>query len=31
MSGGIFNEAFWGVIKLKVNSWFKKYPKYHHA
>ncbi len=28
MSGGIFNEALWGVIKLKVNSWFKKYPKY---
>ena len=31
MSGGIFNEAFWGVIKLKVNSWFKKYPKLDHA
>jgi len=28
MSGGIFNEAFWGVIKLKVISWFKKYPQY---
>jgi dolichol-phosphate mannosyltransferase len=27
MSGGIFNEAFWGVIKLKVLSWFKKYPQ----
>ncbi len=26
MSGGIFNEAFWGVIKLKIGSWFKKYP-----
>lgn len=25
MSGGIFNEAFWGVIKLKISSWFKKY------
>lgn len=25
MSGGIFNEAFWGVIKLKVSSWFRKY------
>jgi dolichol-phosphate mannosyltransferase len=25
MSGGIFNEAFWGVIKLKLSSWFKKY------
>lgn len=31
MSGGIFNEAFWGVIKLKIGSWFKKYPKYQHA
>jgi len=28
MSGGIFNEALWGVIKLKIGSWFKKYPKY---
>ena len=28
MSGGIFNEALWGVIKLKVNSWFKKYSMY---
>lgn len=28
MSGGIFNEAFWGVIKMKIRSWFKKYePK----
>ncbi|MBN1119275.1 MAG: polyprenol monophosphomannose synthase [Bacteroidales bacterium] len=28
MSGGIFNEAFWGVIKLKFGSLFKKYePK----
>lgn len=26
MSGGIFNEAVWGVIKMKVRSWFKK-PK----
>jgi dolichol-phosphate mannosyltransferase len=25
MSGGIFNEAFWGVIKLKLYSFFKKY------
>ena len=25
MSGGIFNEAFWGVIKLKLGSFFKKY------
>lgn len=27
MSGGIFSEAFFGVIKLKVGSWFHKYPK----
>ncbi|MFV0521784.1 MAG: polyprenol monophosphomannose synthase [Mangrovibacterium sp.] len=25
MSGGIFNEAFWGVIKMKICSWFRKY------
>jgi dolichol-phosphate mannosyltransferase len=31
MSGGIFNEAFWGVIKLKVISWFKKYPDLNHV
>lgn len=27
MSGGIFNEAVWGVIKMKVGSWFKKYER----
>lgn len=27
MSGGIFSEAFLGVIQLKINSWFKKYPQ----
>ena len=27
MSGGIFNEAFFGVIKLKLKSLFRKYPK----
>lgn len=27
MSGGIFSEAVWGVIKLKVRSWFRKYPQ----
>ncbi len=27
MSGGIFNEAFWGVIKMKIKSWFRKYPE----
>ncbi len=29
MSGGIFSEALFGVIKLKVSSWFRKYPKYN--
>ena len=27
MSGGIFGEAFFGVISLKVKSWFRKYPQ----
>ncbi|MDY0202063.1 MAG: polyprenol monophosphomannose synthase [Bacteroidales bacterium] len=27
MSGGIFNEAFWGVLSMKVKSLFKKYDK----
>lgn len=27
MSGGIFSEALFGVIKLKVGSWSRKYPK----
>ncbi|WP_075602032.1 polyprenol monophosphomannose synthase [Saccharicrinis aurantiacus] len=27
MSGGIFNEAVWGVIKMKVSSWFRKYDR----
>jgi len=31
MSGGIFNEAFFGVIKLKIRSWFVKYPKLNIA
>jgi len=26
MSGGIFGEAFFGVIQLKINSLFRKYP-----
>jgi len=25
MSGGIFNEALWGVIGMKIRSFFKKY------
>lgn len=27
MSGGIFGEAFFGVIRLKIASWFKNYPQ----
>ena len=27
MSGGIFSEALWGVIRLRLDGWFKKYPK----
>jgi len=27
MSGGIFNEAVWGVIKLKMRSFFKNYNR----
>ena len=27
MSGGIFNEALWGVISMKVRSWFRHYKK----
>ena len=27
MSGGIFSEALWGVMRLKISSWFRKYPK----
>jgi len=30
MSGGIFNEALWGVILMKVKSLFKKYKKKEH-
>lgn len=25
MSGGIFNEALWGVMKMKMRSWFRSY------
>ena len=28
MSGGIFGEAVFGVIRLKWNSLWKKYPDY---
>lgn len=27
MSGGIFNEAVWGVIKMKLRSFFRKYDR----
>jgi len=27
MSGGIFNEALWGVLKMKFRSWFRKYER----
>ena len=27
MSGGIFNEAVWGVMKMKFRSWFRKYKR----
>ena len=27
MSGGIFSEALLGVVKLKLNSWVRKYPQ----
>lgn len=27
MSGGIFGEAFFGVIRLKISSWLRKFPQ----
>ena len=27
LSAGIFKEAFFGVMQLKLQSWFRKYPK----
>lgn len=27
MSSGIFSEAFFGVMKLKISSWTRRYPK----
>ncbi|HNV51363.1 MAG TPA: polyprenol monophosphomannose synthase [Tenuifilaceae bacterium] len=29
MSGGIFNEALWGVANMKLKSLFVSYPKMH--
>lgn len=31
MSSGIFSEAVFGVLRLKIGSWFRKYPKYNGA
>ena len=31
MSGGIFNEALWGVLKMKIRSWSEKYTKVNHS
>lgn len=31
MSGGIFSEAVFGVIRLRLDSWFKKYPQKPNA
>lgn len=27
MSGGIFGEAFFGVMRLRLDGWFRKYPR----
>lgn len=27
MSGGIFSEALFGVIRLRIDGWFRHYPK----
>ena len=27
MNGSIFGEAFFGVIQLKISSWFRKFPR----
>jgi dolichol-phosphate mannosyltransferase len=27
MSGGIVNEAIWGVVKMKIRSYFRSYPQ----
>lgn len=29
MSGGIFSEALFGVMRLRLDGWFRKYPKAH--
>ena len=30
MNGGIFGEAFFGVMRLRWNGWFRKYPVAKH-
>jgi dolichol-phosphate mannosyltransferase len=30
MSGGIFNEALWGVLRIKFRSYFRSYKKTNH-
>ncbi len=30
MSGGIFSEAVFGVMQLRLDGWFKKYPQIPH-
>lgn len=27
MSGGIFSEAFFGVMRLRLDGWFRRYPE----
>ena len=27
MNGGIFGEAFFGVMRLRLDGWIRKYPK----
>ena len=27
MTGGVFNEALWGVMRMKIRSWFRKYRR----
>jgi dolichol-phosphate mannosyltransferase len=27
ISGGIIKEAVWGVLSMKIKSWFRKYSK----
>ncbi len=27
MTGGIFNEALWGVLRMKIASWFTRYKR----